>query len=58
MSTFELQPDFLIKDAGSLRNLYEPTHAVALQKQCDTLCPNAREFIRRSPFLCIGTQGN
>ena len=58
MSTFELQPDFLIKDAGSLRSLYEPTHALALQKQRHTLGPNAREFIRRSPFFCIGTQGN
>lgn len=58
MSTFELKPDFLIKDAASLRNLYEPTHALALQKQRLTLGPNAQAFIRRSPFLCIGTQGN
>jgi len=58
MSIFELQPDFLIKDAASLRNLYEPTHALALQKQRHTLGPNAQAFIRRSPFLCIGTQGD
>lgn len=58
MSTLELQSDFLIKDAASLRSLYDQTHALALQKQRQTLGPNAQAFIRRSPFLCIGTQGN
>ncbi len=58
MSTLELQSDFLIKDAASLRSLYDQTHALALQKQRQALGPNAQAFIRRSPFLCIGTQGN
>jgi PPOX class probable FMN-dependent enzyme len=58
MSTLELQSDFLIKDAASLRSLYDQTHTLALQKQRQTLGPNAQAFIRRSPFLCIGTQGS
>jgi hypothetical protein len=58
MSGFELQPEFFINDAASLRSLYEPTHALALQKQRQMLGPNAQAFIRRSPFLLIGTQGH
>lgn len=56
MPPFELDPDFVIRDEQALRDLYEPTHALAVQKCRDTLGPHAQEFIRRSPFLCIGTQ--
>lgn len=57
MSGYELQPEFFINDEAALRSLYEPVHALALQKQRQTLGPNAQGFIRRSPFLLIGTQG-
>ncbi|MFN3507815.1 MAG: pyridoxamine 5'-phosphate oxidase family protein [Allorhizobium sp.] len=57
MSGYELQPEFFIHDEAALRSLYEPVHALALQKQRQTLGANAQDFIRRSPFLLIGTQG-
>lgn len=53
------QPDqhHIVADEAALRSLYEPTHAIAIQKCQDRLTPHAQEFIRRAPFLCIGTQG-
>ncbi|MGV2048715.1 pyridoxamine 5'-phosphate oxidase family protein [Agrobacterium sp. 22-209-1] len=53
---FAIRPDFAITDEQSLRGLFEPTHALALQKCQDRLGEHAQEFIKRSPFLCIGTQ--
>lgn len=57
MSAVELEPEFMVLDLVALRRLYEPVHALAVTKQRSTLGPNAEAFIRRSPFLCIGTQG-
>lgn len=57
MSKFELQPEFVINDEATLRGLYAPVHDLAVKKERQTLGPNAQAFIRRSPFLCIGTQG-
>lgn len=54
--TIELDPAFAIGDAEALRALYEPTHDLAILKCQDRIGPHARDFIRRSPFLCIGTQ--
>lgn len=56
MTAFELDPEFAITDEPSLRGLFEATHALAILKCQDTIGEHAREFIRRSPFLCIGTQ--
>ncbi|MGQ3140614.1 MULTISPECIES: pyridoxamine 5'-phosphate oxidase family protein [Rhizobium] len=56
MTALEFNPDFAITDEQSLRKLFEPTHALAIQKCQDRLSEHAQEFIRRSPFLCIGTQ--
>ena len=56
MTDFTVKPDFIIGDETALRALYEPTHGLALQKCLPTLSKHAREFISRSPFLCIGTQ--
>ncbi len=52
-----MSPEFAITDEDSLRSLFEPTHAIALQKCQKALSGYAKEFIRRSPFVCIGTQG-
>lgn len=49
-------PAHLITDETALRALFEPTHDLALKKSQPHLSPHAREFIARSPFLCIGTQ--
>ncbi|MFW8588335.1 pyridoxamine 5'-phosphate oxidase family protein [Rhizobium beringeri] len=56
MNRFELDPEFAIRDEQSLRGLFEATHALAIQKCQATIGQHAREFISRSPFLCIGTQ--
>ena len=53
---YDLNPEFAIKDEQSLRNLFDATHALAIQKCQDRLGEHAQDFIRRSPFLCIGTQ--
>ncbi|MFG6429418.1 pyridoxamine 5'-phosphate oxidase family protein [Roseateles sp. LYH14W] len=46
----------VIQDEAALAALFEPTHALAVQKSRDSLGPHAQAFIRRSPLLCIGTQ--
>jgi len=56
MRGFKADPQFVISDEQALRSLFDATHALALQKCLDTLGQHAQEFIRRSPFLCIGTQ--
>lgn len=56
MSDFKLDPDFAVNDEQSLRSLFPATHALAIQKFQDTLGEHAQDFIRRSPFICIGTQ--
>jgi PPOX class probable FMN-dependent enzyme len=56
MSRFKADPQYVVSDETSLRSLFEATHALALQKCMDTLGPHAQAFIKRSPFLCIGTQ--
>ena len=52
----EIDPAFLIPDEAALRSLYEPTHALAVQKAQTSLGPRACEFIARAPFVCVGTQ--
>ncbi|QQR34922.1 pyridoxamine 5'-phosphate oxidase family protein [Devosia oryziradicis] len=56
MSEFQLDPKFAIADEQSLRSLFEATHALAIQKFQSALGEHAQAFIRRSPFLCLGTQ--
>ncbi|HWU18198.1 MAG TPA: pyridoxamine 5'-phosphate oxidase family protein [Devosia sp.] len=56
MSDFKLDPDFAVNDEQALRSLFPATHALAIQKFQDTLGEHAQDFIRRSPFICIGTQ--
>lgn len=56
MQRFEPDPRFALTDEQSLRGLFEETHALAIQKCQNKIGAHAREFIERSPFLCIGTQ--
>lgn len=51
-----IDPAFTIRDEQALRSLFSATHDLALQKLQSALGPHAEEFIRRSPFLCLGTQ--
>lgn len=56
MSDAMIDPDFTISDEAALRALYPPVHTLASLKSLTALDPHAVEFIRRSPFLTIGTQ--
>ena len=56
MPEFTLDPKFAIADEQSLRSLFSATHALAIQKFQNALGKHAQDFIRRSPFVCIGTQ--
>lgn len=56
MKEFKAKPEFTITDETSLRGLFEATHDLAVVKCRDSLDKHARNFIRRSPFICIGTQ--
>lgn len=56
MDRFEIDPSHVIADEAALLSLFDATHALALQKCQDRLGPHAQAFIRRSPFVCIGTQ--
>lgn len=46
-----------ITDVAALRASFPAMHELAQKKSLDHLDRYAREFIARSPFLCIGTQG-
>ena len=52
----ELKPEFLIGNEEELRSLFPPTHPIAVEKCQNRLDKHARDFLARSPFLCIGTQ--
>jgi uncharacterized protein len=52
----DLKPAFVIADEGELRALFPETHRIAVEKCQPRLDTHAREFVARSPFLCIGTQ--
>ena len=51
-----VDPQYVIRDEQGLRSLFQATHAIAIQKSQSALGQHAQDFIRRSPFLCIGTQ--
>lgn len=53
---YEVNPEFAITDEKALRGLFEATHDLAAIKSQALLDKHAQAFIRRSPFLCIGTQ--
>lgn len=56
MKEFEVNPEFAISDEASLRSLFHATHELAIVKCQNSLDKHAQAFIKRSPFLCIGTQ--
>jgi PPOX class probable FMN-dependent enzyme len=56
MKAFTIKPEFTITDEQSLRSLFQPTHALAAKKCLNFLDGHAQAFIRRSPFICVGTQ--
>ncbi|MCX7286651.1 MAG: pyridoxamine 5'-phosphate oxidase family protein [Rhodobacterales bacterium] len=57
MQTWIPKPEHAVATEGALRSLYPATHTLAAIKSLPTLDAHAQDFIRRAPFLCIGTQG-
>lgn len=53
---YQVDPDHVIGTEADLRALFSPTHDLALKKCQTRLGVHAQAFIRRSPFVCIGTQ--
>jgi uncharacterized protein len=56
MAEFMADPDFTISDEAALRSLFPAQTALAMNKCQTSLDHHAQAFIRRSPFLCLGTQ--
>ncbi len=56
MKEFKVNPEFAITDEAALRSLFHATHPMAALKVQRSLDKHAQAFIRRSPFICIGTQ--
>ena len=56
MTEFKINPDYAITDEDSLRDLFHATHELAVQKCLSSLDQHSKDFIARSPFICIGTQ--
>ncbi len=56
MAEYQINPNHLVGDVAALRGMYEATHDIAARKCLPALDSHAKEFIRRAPFLCIGTQ--
>lgn len=56
MTEFDVRPEFVIKDEESLRGMFAAQTPLAVRKCLRSLDKHAQAFIRRSPFLCIGTQ--
>jgi uncharacterized protein len=56
MNAYRPNPEFTVADEASLRALFPATHTLAALKCLPVLDRHAQEFIRRAPFLCIGTQ--
>lgn len=50
--------EHLIEDEESLRALFPATHSIAVEKCQSRIDKYAKDFISRSPFLCLGTQSN
>lgn len=56
MIEYSIDSDHIIKDETSLRAMFHAQHPLAIQKCNTRLDDHSRDFIARSPFVCIGTQ--
>jgi PPOX class probable FMN-dependent enzyme len=56
MPEFTVKPEFAIRDEAALRAMFNAQTALAVHKVQGGLDSHAEAFIRRSPFLCLGTQ--
>ncbi len=56
MTGYRIAPEYVVDDLEALRGAYPATHELASKKALPRLDKHARDFIARSPFLCLGTQ--
>jgi PPOX class probable FMN-dependent enzyme len=56
MEGFRVDPGFAIPDEAALRRLFPAITSLAVQKVQRRLDGHVQDFIRRAPFLCLGTQ--
>ncbi|MEE4012994.1 pyridoxamine 5'-phosphate oxidase family protein [Roseibium sp. FZY0029] len=56
MEAYKINPEFIISDEETLRNQYSELSPLAAKKCLSALDKHAQDFIKRSPFLCLGTQ--
>jgi PPOX class probable FMN-dependent enzyme len=56
MEAYKINPEFVISDEETLRSQYSELSPLAAKKCLSALDKHAQDFIRRSPFLCLGTQ--
>lgn len=56
MSGYEIKPEVTVTDETALRALFPAQTPLAIHKCIDALDVHAQDFIRRSPFVCLGTQ--
>src|SRR4051794_18969480 len=52
----ELDPNYIVRDAGELATLYPQPHERSMRKQLDRLDDYCRAFIAASPMVIVGTQ--
>lgn len=53
-----LKTEFLVQDEASLRSIFPPTHVHAADKCMDHLDKHAKDYLARSPFMCISSQSD
>ena len=51
-----LNVKYAVSSEADLRDLYADTHALAIKKCMGQIDSHSRNFIARSPFLCLSTQ--
>ena len=56
MPSFNIASEFVVRDEDALRSLFPAVTSLARQKVLGSLDSHAQDFIRRAPFICIGTQ--
>ncbi|MBO9461762.1 pyridoxamine 5'-phosphate oxidase family protein [Labrenzia sp. R5_0] len=56
MEAYKIKLEFVISDEETLRSHYSELSPLAAKKCLSALDKHARDFIARSPFLCLGTQ--
>ena len=56
MEDIKINPEFTITSEAALRSHFPAITPLAIQKCQPVLDKHAQAFIRRSPFVCLGTQ--